>query len=185
MKKLKFDKKPILIALVCGVVTGVFLLAGFFAPTDRKIHDRLYFSRRPQADIVIIAIDDSSLQNVGRWPWDRPTMAKLVTALGAAKIIGLNVNFPSASDDPAADQALANAIASSRNVVLPVDVAYLSDGRTVASTAAPIPAIADAAAVLAHTSITPDPDGVVRRLPLTVKAVNGNYYNAFGGRPPS
>lgn len=180
MKKLKFDKKPVLIALVCGVVTSVFLLAGFFAPTDRKIHDRLYFSRRPQADIVIVAIDDSSLQNVGRWPWDRPTMAKLVTALSAAKIIGLNVNFPSASADPAADQALAGAISFSRNVVLPVDVAYLSDGRTVASTAAPIPAIADAAAVLAHTSITPDSDGVVRRLPLTIKAVSGIYYNAFG-----
>jgi adenylate cyclase len=180
MKKLKLDKKPLLIALLCGLVVGVFLLAGLFATTDRIIHDHLYFGRRPQADIVIVAIDDSSLQNVGRWPWDRPTMAKLVNALSAAKIIGLDVNFPSASTDSAADQTLANAISAARNVILPVDVTYLSDGRTVASTTAPIPVIADAAASLGHTSITPDVDGIVRRLPLTIKAVSGNYYNAFG-----
>jgi len=180
MKKLKLDKKPVLIALACGLVVGVFLLAGLFATTDRMIHDHLYFGRRPQADIVIVAIDDSSLQNVGRWPWDRPTMAKLVTSLSAAKIIGLDVNFPSASADPSVDQAFAGAIAASRNVILPVDVTYLSDGRTVATTTAPIPVIADASAALGHTSITPDADGVVRRLPLTIKAASGNYYNAFG-----
>jgi adenylate cyclase len=180
MKKIKFDKKPVLIALLCGVLAGVFLLSGLFKTTDRMLHDHLYFGRRPQADIVIVAIDDSSLQNVGRFPWDRATMAKLVTNLSAAKIIGLDVNFPSV--DASGDQALANAIALARNVVLPVDVAYLSDGLTVAATTAPVPVIADAAASLGHTSVTPDADGVVRRLPLTVKAANGNFYNAFGGQ---
>jgi adenylate cyclase len=179
MKKFKFDKKPVLIALVCGLAMGVFLLAGLFSTTDQRVHDRLYFGRRPQADIVIVAIDDSSLQNVGRWPWDRATMAKLVANLSAAKIIGLDVNFPSAADQ-SADQTLAGAIGNARNVVLPVDVTYLSDGRTVATTTAPIPAIADAAAALGHTSITPDADGVVRRLPLTIKPASGNYFNAFG-----
>jgi len=180
MKKLKLDKKPILIALLCGLVVGVFLLSGLFAPTDQMIHDHLYFGRRPQADIVIVAIDDSSLQNIGRWPWDRPTMAKLVTSLSAAKIIGLDVNFPSPSADQAVDQSFADTVSAARNVILPVDVAYLSDGRTVATTTAPVPAIADAAAALGHTSITPDADGVVRRLPLTIKAASGNFYNAFG-----
>ena len=180
MKKTRFDNKPVIIALLCGLIAGVFLLAGLFATTDRMIHDHLYFGRRVQPDIVIVGIDDSSLQNVGRWPWDRATMAKLVTNLSAAKIIGLDVNFPSASADPSVDQTLTTAISAARNVVLPVDVTYLSDGRTVASTAAPIPAIASVAQALGHTSITPDDDGVVRRLPLTIKAIDGSYYNAFG-----
>src|SRR5512133_855733 len=154
MKKFKFNKRPVLIALVCGLVMGVFSLAGLFLTTDQRINDRLYFGRGPQPDIVIVAIDDSSLQNVGRWPWDRPTMGKLVNAMSSAKIIGLDVNFPDTSADPAVDQAFAATLAAARNVVLPVDVSYLSDGRTVASTTTSIPAIADAAQASAHTSIT-------------------------------
>ncbi len=193
MKKSKFDNKPILIALLCGLAGGAFLLLNFFVPTDRLLHDQLYFGRQPQRDIVIVAIDDSSLQNVGRWPWNRATMGKLVGALSLARIVGLDVNFPEAAADPATDQSFSNILSASRNVVLPVDVTYLSDGRTVASTTASTPVIAAAAQSLAHTSITPDADGVVRRLPLTLAAVNGNFYNAFGkevalragARPPA
>ncbi len=180
MKMMKFDKKPVLIALLCGAVAAAFLLLNLFASTERMLHDRFYAGRKPQADIVIVAIDDASLQRIGRWPWDRPTMALLVRALAPAKIIGLDVNFPAAALDPADDQQLSETIRATGKVVLPVDVSYLSDGRTVASTTAPIPLIADAAVSLAHTSITPDIDGVVRRLPLTVTAVDGNTYHAFG-----
>lgn len=180
MKKNKFDNKPILIALLCGVIASVFLLANFFASTERMIQDRFYYGRQSQRDIVVVAIDDSSLQNIGRWPWSRATIAKLVSALSTAKIVGMDINFPDSSTDQNADLELASAINTSRNVVLPVDVTYLSDGRTVATTTASIPLIADAAQSLAHASITPDIDGMVRRLPLVLSGVNGNFYNALG-----
>lgn len=180
MKKTTFDNKPVLLALACGLTIGIFALANLFASSERLLHDRFYFGSKPQPDIVVVAVDDSSLQNVGRWPWDRPTMTKLVSALSPAKIIGLDVNFPSVSADPTADQALADVVRSIGKVVLPVDVTYLADGKTVASTTAPIPQIADAAVSLAHTSLTQDVDGVVRRLPLTITAVDGNTYHAFG-----
>jgi adenylate cyclase len=180
MKNPYFDKRPIAIALLAGLAVGALAALNVFAPTDRRLDDRLYFPGKSQPDIIVVGIDDSSLQSVGRWPWDRQTMARLVSDLGAAKIIGLDVNFPSASSDQVLDQGLADVIRRSGKAILPVDVAYLADGKTVASTTAPIPVIADAAVSLAHASITPDIDGVVRRLPLTVTAVDGNTYHAFG-----
>lgn len=179
MKKFQFDKRPVAIALLAGLAIGALAALNVFSPSERRLDDRLYFPGKSQPDIVIVGIDDASLQGVGRWPWDRQTMARLVSDLGAAKIIGLDVNFPSASPDPVLDQGLADIIRRNGKVVLPIDVGYLADGKTVASTTSPIPVIADSAAAVAHASITPDVDGVVRRLPLTVTAVDGNTYHAF------
>lgn len=44
----------------------------------------------PGDDIVVIAIDDASLNKLGRWPWPRDILAKMITNLseGGAKVIG-------------------------------------------------------------------------------------------------
>ena len=42
-------------------------------------------SRLPSDRIAIIAIDDQSIANIGRWPWSRDIHAKLIDLLAAAK----------------------------------------------------------------------------------------------------
>src|SRR6266704_4138522 len=42
-------------------------------------------SRAPSDKVAIIAIDDQSLSNLGRWPWSREVMAKMTDKLAAAK----------------------------------------------------------------------------------------------------
>ncbi len=42
-------------------------------------------SRQPSDRIAIIAIDDQSIANIGRWPWPRDIHAKLIDQLAAAK----------------------------------------------------------------------------------------------------
>ena len=52
---------------------------------------------RPVSDqVVIIAIDEKSLKEVGRWPWPRTILAQLVDRLSEAgvSVIGLDVLFP-------------------------------------------------------------------------------------------
>ena len=46
--------------------------------------------------ILIVDIDDASLQTVGRWPWPRAELAKLIkkTADMAPAVIGLDIMFP-------------------------------------------------------------------------------------------
>ena len=42
-------------------------------------------SRQPSDRIAVIAIDDQSIANLGRWPWSRDIHAKLIDQLAAAK----------------------------------------------------------------------------------------------------
>src|SRR3546814_9121320 len=42
-------------------------------------------------DIVIIAIDDGSIDQLGYWPWRRSTHARLLDALGQAHVVGLDI----------------------------------------------------------------------------------------------
>jgi serine/threonine-protein kinase len=43
-------------------------------------------SRQPSDRIAVIAIDDQSIANLGRWPWQRDIHAKLIDLLAAAKV---------------------------------------------------------------------------------------------------
>ncbi len=59
-------------------------------------------SKTPSDKIAIIAIDDESIANIGRWPWPRDLHAELVKKLteGGAKIIGQTVFFLEPQIDP-------------------------------------------------------------------------------------
>lgn len=75
--------------------------------------------RNVQPDVVMIDIDESSIQTVGAWPWDRSTIATLVQKLNSqfgAKISVLDVVLPSPRD-AAGDQALI-ALANEKKLVL-------------------------------------------------------------------
>jgi serine/threonine-protein kinase len=57
-------------------------------------------------DVVIVAVDDASIQQIGRWPWPRSYMAEMVDFLGnaGAKVIGLNLILADAELNPGLDQ---------------------------------------------------------------------------------
>jgi serine/threonine-protein kinase len=53
-------------------------------------------SRSPSDRVAVIAIDDQSIANLGRWPWPRDRQAKMVDILhsGGAKVVGSTVLYP-------------------------------------------------------------------------------------------
>ena len=59
-------------------------------------------SRTPSDKVVVIAIDDASIRNIGRWPWSRDVHARLTDALSKAKakVIGNIVFFSEPQVDP-------------------------------------------------------------------------------------
>src|SRR3989449_6399882 len=59
-------------------------------------------SRLPSDKIAVIAIDDASIANIGRWPWSREVHAKMTELLAGAKakVIGNIVFFSEAQVDP-------------------------------------------------------------------------------------
>src|SRR6185503_18091708 len=55
----------------------------------------------PDPDIAVIAIDDASIQTLGRWPWPRDYHAELIDKLSkdGAKVIGFTVLVSEAQQD--------------------------------------------------------------------------------------
>jgi eukaryotic-like serine/threonine-protein kinase len=58
-----------------------------FNTLERRFYDlaSTSSSRQPSDRIAIIAIDDQSIANIGRWPWSRDVHADLIDKLAAAK----------------------------------------------------------------------------------------------------
>ncbi len=133
---------------------------------DQALYDTLAMLLAPDAapDIVIVAIDETSLAGQGRWPWPRERHADLIERIsaGAPAAIGLDLLLPEPSADARSDQALARALARSGKVALPV-FAGAREGSGVRAVP-PIAGLADAAAALGQVSILPDDDGVVREV---------------------
>lgn len=118
---------------------------------------------QPRDDIVIVAIDDASLQSVGRWPWNRAVHAQLIERIAAQhpKALGVDVLFSEPDGlRPQDDAQLAQAIAQAGNVVLPVDwrMASVDIGAEL-----PLASLRSAARQLGHVNVTVDEDGVIRR----------------------
>ncbi|HYE70762.1 MAG TPA: serine/threonine-protein kinase, partial [Aquabacterium sp.] len=72
------------------IVAAVFLLwksTDLFEALERRFYDAAstQSSRQPSDRIAVIAIDDQSIANIGRWPWPRDVHAQLIDQLAAAK----------------------------------------------------------------------------------------------------
>ena len=71
---------------------------------ERKAYDMgvQASSRTPSDRIAVIAIDDTSIANIGRWPWPRDVHARMVDLLSRAKakVIGYTVFFSEPQIDP-------------------------------------------------------------------------------------
>lgn len=145
----------------------------WFVPLLQAISLNVLFRLRgaldPPADIVIVAIDDYSLQALshrfGSWPWPRSVMAAAIEKLTEAKprAIGLDVIYSEAST-PEDDRRLATAIAHNGRVVLP---AQLYETTNSTAWLRPIPEFANAAQAIGHAHISPGVDGMARSIQLS------------------
>ena len=146
-------------------------------PVVREFNLRLsdtLFHLAPEArpsPVVLVLIDDQSLQTYGRWPWSRTLLAQMVGKLNnaGAQVIGLDILFAE-PQSTTADEALARAIRDSRGVVLADKIASYPDGPRWTE---PISKLADAAAGIGHSQAVLDTDGVCRRFPLFELTLDG------------
>ena len=132
---------------------------------DQTIYDHLVAaSNRPaRNDIIIIAIDDYSLSQLGRWPWPRALHAKLIDQLmrSRPRTIGLDIILSEPEAAPSTgDSLLYEAMQRSKRVVLPI--ATIHRGQQLFATL-PIPPLAEAALGLGHVALDIDRDGVTRK----------------------
>lgn len=74
-------------AFVLVLTVVLHLSTDFIGTLERRFYDFASTSttRQPSDRIAVIAIDDQSIANIGRWPWPRDVHAKLIDQLSAAK----------------------------------------------------------------------------------------------------
>ena len=89
MKKTGFWSKDWFFALVIVLVVFALSLAtNLFLALETKAYDWgvNLTSKQPSDRIAIIAIDDQSIANIGRWPWPRDIQANMIDKLAEAKV---------------------------------------------------------------------------------------------------
>jgi CHASE2 domain-containing sensor protein/signal transduction histidine kinase len=156
--------------LVIALILTCFILFSmrgeWFSRVEATVYDQaLSLWQRPaQDDIVIIGIDEESLKQLGRWPWQRNVHATLLAKLAAAKPRAVAFDIVLSEPyqlAPEQDALLAKAIGENGRVILPI-TKDIFDGQIVGE-APPIPILASAAARLAVIATDIEADGVVRK----------------------
>lgn len=119
-------------------------------------------SRAATGDVVVIAIDAPSIEQIGVWPWPRRLHAELLQKLDAAGIndVAFDVDFSTPSD-PASDRAFVQALRDAGgSTVLPAFKQPGADGATHFNR--PLPQFRDQAWT-SVVNVAIEPDGLVRR----------------------
>jgi adenylate cyclase len=191
---------PVLIGVTITLIFSFFAVVKLL-PLERLellLYDFRYHLRgslKPPPEILIVAIDDQSLAALGRWPWDRKTVASIIETLSSlgAKVIFLDVIL---SEPSPGDDKLAAAIGHAGNVVLPIVFDFSGERKSVKDPAfsdnafpmvrgtdnfklfpplqaksalLPLKDLSAKAASLGHINMVPDRDGVLRWEVLAVE----------------
>ena len=151
----------LLLALV--LLTLLSYVSGIFGRIDWSIYDAGLPGGPAPTDVVIVAVDDASVAELGRWPWPRAVHAALLDRLRAAGVRAVALDFlltERDSNSPAGDTALATAMSRGPPTILPSFAEMRSDQPP--RERLPIPVLASAVAGIGHSQLEIDSDGIVR-----------------------
>ncbi|MDB5056304.1 MAG: adenylate cyclase 1 [Bacilli bacterium] len=142
-------------------------------------------------NIVIVAIDDESLHQIGTFPWKRTTYIPVIDKLEkmGVKSIGFDVMFNEASNE-ADDNALAAEFAKYKNIILPAQAEFSGKFNEIDNSASsikhpneavkskdvllPLPIFANVTQVAQVNAIL-DKDNVIRKTFLQINTGKGIY----------
>lgn len=89
---------PLRLALLLGLVLSALRFNGclYLGLVDARAIDYRLLQRGPQApapEVVVVAVDDASIEREGRWPWSRSLMGRLLDRIAAAEpaVIGFDI----------------------------------------------------------------------------------------------
>ena len=171
-----------LIGIAVGLlVTGLILVGGLRA-FELSFADWFYQPRPPSGNIVLIAIDERTIDEYG-WPLERITQRGFLATLSRfqPRVIVLDLVNPE-QGTPAENEILADALSRSGRVVQPIlgieATRYPREpGMFPAydSILAPAAILRTPNSTFAQVMIYPDGDGVVRRVPLAMDGAGARY----------
>jgi CHASE2 domain-containing sensor protein/signal transduction histidine kinase len=168
MKRLHWEWLSCTVAVLFFM--GLTELSGVLHRFDMSVYDKLLQlrSRPVPHEIVIISIDDDSLQAIGAWPWQRDKHAAMLSQLALAKpkAVALDLLFLEHSAQVESDEALAKALRlpGLGKVFLPITLqSPIVYGRALIWEK-PIAVLANAVKGFGHINVELDDDGIARSM---------------------
>jgi diguanylate cyclase (GGDEF)-like protein len=148
-------------AISTAMVAILFKL-GAFQPLEYFAYNRftnLRSDRHWDERLVIIAIDDVSIEKLGRFPWSRDRYIPIIQKLTKAGASTITINLLWSESSPT-DTQLAQAITANQRVVLAQ--AWGANGKQLQ----PVPILAESAIGTGQIVESKDSDGIVRQTHL-------------------
>ncbi len=126
MKNILKDKTLLTIALSLLIFLVVFIFSPFFYTLNKSIQNSYYhikevlFEKSANKNIVVVEIDEKTLANLWRFPFDRSIYVPFLQHLSNQKIavVGLDIIFADKSNAPTSDNLLSQTIQENKDVVL-------------------------------------------------------------------
>lgn len=160
---------------ILGGIALILVLYHFkvFWTFDQQLQDKLFIEEVVSRNIVIIGIDDDSIQEYGQWPWQRQRHAQMIDKLIQAnvRVIGYDVTF---SEKGIGDNVFIEALNNHDNIVFPMEgTLNLRENKIPEFTKVlmPINEIRYKFPI-GHSVLVPDLDGKVRKVPFYVQYRN-------------
>lgn len=153
-------------AVVLVLATLILVFSQALSRLDYVVYDlgqKLRLNSAPK-DIIIVAIDEISLSQIGRWPWPREVHARLIDQLksAGARVIALDIILSEQDKkNILEDDLLSASIRQAENVVLPVLIETTRTNGQLIETL-PLTKFATHAADLGRVHAVLDEDGIVR-----------------------
>lgn len=87
------DKNLIFVFLLSFVLSSAIYYFGFFSSFQEKIYDRLFVQSDEEKKVIIVAIDDVTLEKLGPWPLKRALYGNVLKYFEEAKSVGFDMFF--------------------------------------------------------------------------------------------
>ncbi len=173
ISRLTLSSKKGLLALSLFVLLELASLAGLFERFEMDIYDawfRLRGVHSPGDQVVVIAMDEASIEKLGPVPWPRSIHSELLEKLNQARVVAFDLIFD-VPTTPVEDQALAAAATEHGRVVLAAKFNFERDanGEMVQVFTQPQPGaveIMSGAKEVGFINMPTDDDGVIRSATL-------------------
>lgn len=157
------------LGLVLAAIVGLLSVAGVVQPFENALQNAGFAMREHPASgqLHIVEMDAASVAAIKRWPWPREHHARVVDQLhrAGARTVAFDVDFSNPSNAEQ-DAVLAQSLArSDSTVILPVFGQRESHDSARQLDSLPIALFRDHV-LLGSVSVAPDPDGLVRQMPI-------------------
>ncbi len=150
-------QKALASAAIIALILSTLAFFNVFSGWNNTLTDTLYTREEPLNNILIVAIDDKSIQEIGRWPWNREVYAPLLVNLDQAKVIAFDIAFFEPTNQ---DIIVANAMRDYGNAVIAKEYDF-ERNETIDPKFRNI--------TTAYINVHTDPDGIVRRVSSTLQ----------------